>query len=425
MKKLLTISLFSLLIISLFSLPLLAQDKETVTVAVGGNSVDSAKDLADMYMEENPEINVEILETPSSSTERLDLYLQFFEAKSSKADVYTVDVVWPGMLSDHLIDFNDYGAEEISDKHFESIIENNTLDGRLIAMPWYTDGGLLYYRTDLLEEYGYDGPPKTWDELEKMAKTIQEGEREENSDFWGYVWQGNAYEGLTCNALEWIASHDGGQIVNSDKEITVFNDQAIKAIDRAASWIGEITPPSVTGLQEEDSRHIWQNGNAAFIRNWPYIYSLGNSDDSAIKGKFDVAPLPGDESGMTASTLGGWQLAVSKYSKNKKAAADVAMFMASEEAQKYRAIEESYNPTIKSLYEDEEVLEANPFFEDLYEVFMNTVPRPATVTAPNYNEVSTNFFQSVHSVLSEEKEAEEALGNLQYEIQDITGLEIK
>ncbi|MFW6377501.1 MAG: ABC transporter substrate-binding protein [bacterium] len=365
MKKLIKISLFLLLIISLFSIPLLAEEQETVTVAVGGNSVDSAKELADMYMEENPEINVEISETPSSSTERLDLYLQYFEAKSSKVDVYTIDVVWPGMLDDHLIDFNNYGAEKIIDKHFDAIVENNTLDGRLIALPWYTDGGLLYYRKDLLEEYGYDGPPKTWDKLEEMAATIQDGEREKgNEDFWGFLWQGNAYEGLTCDALEWVASHDGGQIVNSDKEITIYNDQAIKAIDRAASWVGEISPSSVTGLEEEDSRHIWQNGNAAFIRNWPYIYSLGNSEDSAIKDKFDVSPLPGDEPGMSASTLGGWQLAVSKYSKNKEAAADVAMFMASEKAQKYRAIEESYNPTIKSLYEDDEVLEARPFFED-------------------------------------------------------------
>ncbi|CCU80118.1 Maltose/maltodextrin ABC transporter, substrate binding periplasmic protein MalE [Halanaerobium saccharolyticum subsp. saccharolyticum DSM 6643] len=426
MKRLIKISLFSLLIISLFSIPLLAQDQEIVTIAVGGNSVDSAKELANMYMEKNPETNVEILETPSSSTERLDLYLQFFEAKSSEVDVYTVDVVWPGILADHLIDFNDYGAEKIVDKHFDAIVENNTLDGRLIAMPWYTDGGLLYYRTDLLEEYGYDAPPKTWDKLEEMAATIQAGEREKgNQDFWGFLWQGNAYEGLTCDALEWVASHNGGQIVNSNKEITIYNDQAIKAIDRAASWVGEISPPSVTGLQEESSRHIWQNGNAAFIRNWPYIYSLGNSEDSAIKGKFDVSPLPGDEPGMSASTLGGWQLAVSKYSQNKEAAADVAMFMASEKAQKYRAIEESYNPTIKSLYEDEEVLAARPFFEDLYGVFMNAVPRPSTVTAPNYNEVSTSFFQSVHSVLNGEQEAAEALGNLQYEIQDITGFEIK
>jgi|Wag4MinimDraft_9_1082661.scaffolds.fasta_scaffold00020_1 trehalose/maltose transport system substrate-binding protein len=426
MKKLVKISILSLIIISLISIPLLAQNKDTVTIAVGGNSVDSAKDLANMYMEENPEINVEILETPSSSTERLDLYLQFFEAKSSEVDVYTVDVVWPGILADHLIDFNDYGAEKIIDKHFDAIVENNTLDGRLIAMPWYTDGGLLYYRTDLLEEYGYDSPPKTWDKLEEMAATIQAGEREKgNQDFWGFLWQGNAYEGLTCDALEWVASHDGGQIVNSDKEITIYNDQAIKAIDRAASWVGEISPSSVTGLQEESSRHIWQNGNAAFIRNWPYIYSLGNSEESAIRGKFDVSPLPGDEPGMSASTLGGWQLAVSKYSQNKEAAADVAMFMASEEAQKYRAIEESYNPTIKSLYEDNEVLEARPFFEDLYGVFMNAVPRPSTVTAPNYNEVSTSFFQSVHSVLTGDQEAAEALGNLQYEIQDITGFEIK
>ncbi len=175
---------------------------------------------------------------------------------------------------------------------------------------------LLYYRTDLLEKYGFDGPPATWDELEEMAKKIQEGERADNPDFWGFVWQGNAYEGLTCDALEWIKSSGGGSIVEPDGSISINNEAAVAALERAAAWIGEISPPGITGFLEEDSRRSWQAGNAAFMRNWPYAYSLGNADDSAIKGKFDVCPLPGAEAGMSAATLGGWQIAVSKYSAN-------------------------------------------------------------------------------------------------------------
>ena len=126
---------------------------------------------------------------------------------------------------------------------------------------------------------------------------------------------------------------------------------------------------------------MFQNGNAAFMRNWPYAWSLGNAKDSKISGKIGVSALPkGGAGGQNAATLGGWQLAVSKYSKNPAIAADLVMFMTSAESQKYRAINGSYNPTIAALYKDKDVLAANPFFGSLYDVFTSAVPRPATAT---------------------------------------------
>ena len=185
-------------------------------------------------------------------------------------------MIWPGDLAEHFVDLYEYGAAGVAAEHFPAIIQNNTVDGELIGIPWFTDAGLLYYRTDLLEKYGYDSPPATWDELEEMAQTIQDGERAEgNQDFWGYVWQGNAYEGLTCDALEWIKSNDGGTIVSPDRVITINNDNAIEIVDQAAGWVGTISPPGVTGFAEEDARNMWQAGNAAFMRNWPYAYSPG------------------------------------------------------------------------------------------------------------------------------------------------------
>lgn len=158
-----------------------------------------------------------------------------------------------------------------------------------------------------------------------------------------------------------------------------------------------------------------------FMRNWPYAYSLGNSEDSPIKDKFGVSPLPGKDDDLSAATLGGWQLAVSKYSNNPEVAADLALFMASENEQKIRAIEGSMNPTIESLYQDEEVVEASPFFGELYDVFTNAVARPSTVTAPNYNDVSTLFFQAVHSVLTENEDARTAIEYLELDLEDETG----
>lgn len=389
-----------------------------------GQELELNEKLAKEYMDSNPNVEIKIFDSPDAAQDRLGLYLQFLEAKSSEVDIYQIDVIWPGDLANHLLNLYDYGAKDIVDKHFAPIVENNTVNGELKAIPWFTDAGLLYYRSDLLEKYDQK-VPTTWDELEATAKIIQEGERAENPDFWGYVWQGNAYEGLTCDALEWIDSNGGGNIINKDKKITINNEKAVEIINQAASWVGTISPEGVTSFAEEDARNMFQGGNAAFMRNWPYAYSLGNSDDSAVKGKFDVAPLPNGDSGHGSAALGGWQLAVSKYSENTEVAADVALFMANEKSQKMRAIEGSFNPTIKSLYEDEEVLEASPFFGSLYDVFINATPRPSTQTAPNYNAVSTAFFTSVHSVLTGEVDAESALEELELDLQDITGFEIE
>jgi trehalose/maltose transport system substrate-binding protein len=237
------------------------------------------------------------------------------------------------------------------------------------------------------------------------------------------VWQGNAYEGLTCDALEWIASNDGGRIIEPDGVITVNNPNAIEIVDLAASWVGTISPPGVTGFGEEDARNLWQAGNAAFMRNWPYAYSLGQGEGSAVAGVFDVTPLPaGDAMGGTpAATLGGWQLGVSRYSENPELAADVAFFLASYEEQKLRAIVGSYNPTIMALYEDPDVLEATPFFGALYDVFINAVARPSTITAPDYAQVSSAFFRAVHSVLTGEEDAETALALLELDLEAQTG----
>jgi trehalose/maltose transport system substrate-binding protein len=399
---------------------------QTVTVAAGavGQELELTLAAAQRFMELNPGVTVNVLDTPDLADDRLGLYLQFFQAQSPEVDVYQIDVIWPGDLAVHFADLFEFGAREVADQHFPAIIENNTVGGHLIGIPWFTDAGLLYYRTDLLEQYGFDGPPATWSELTEMAQVIQDGERAAgNADFWGFVWQGNAYEGLTCDALEWIASNDGGSIISPDGVITVNNPNAVEIIDLAASWVGTISPSGVTGFAEEDARLMFQAGNAAFMRNWPYAYALGMAPDTAISGLFDVSPLPaGDvDGGHPAATLGGWQLGVSRYSQNPELAAQVALFLASYDEQKIRAVEGSLNPTIMALYEDPEVLEAAPFFGSLFDVFVNAVARPSTATAPNYAQVSSAFYTAVHSVLTGQEDAETALAILELDLEALTG----
>ena len=157
------------------------------------------------------------------------------------------------------------------------------------------------------------------------------------------------------------------------------------------------------------------------MRNWPYAWSLGNKDDSPIKGKIGVAALPkGGANGKNAATLGGWQLAVSKYSKVEKEAADLAMYMTSPEVQKDRAINGSYNPTIPSLYKDKDVLAANPFMGDLFDVFTSAVARPATVTGLKYPEVSNAFWDATHEVLSGKSNGAAAVKKLEGKLKQVT-----
>jgi trehalose/maltose transport system substrate-binding protein len=363
--------------------------------------------------------SVTIVSTPNSTTERLALYQQLLAAGAEDIDVFQIDVIWPGILGTHFIDLSQYsdGAE---DDHFPAIVDNNTIDGELKAMPWYTDAGVLYYRADLLEKHGADAP-ETWQELTETARMIQAAERAEGNDgMWGFVYQGRAYEGLTCDALEWIDSFGGGTIIDENGDITINNPQAIEAIDLAGSWVGDIAPPGVLNYAEEEARGVFQSGNAVFMRNWPYAWSLSQSEDSPIRGKVGVVALPkGGEDGQNTGTLGGWQLAVSRYSENAEIAADLVMYLTSYEEQKRRAIEGSYNPTIAALYEDSEVLEAAPFFGDLYETFTNAVARPSKVTGEKYNRVSNAFWNAVHSVKSGQADAASALADLEGQLNGI------
>jgi trehalose/maltose transport system substrate-binding protein len=287
-------------------------------------------------------------------------------------DVYIVDVIWPGIAAGHASDLKQYFTEKELGEFFPRIVENNTVQGKLVAVPFFTDAGLLYYRTDLLEKYGFKNPRNSWSELQQMARTIQDGERKSGSpDFWGFMWQGGAYEGLTCNGLEWLASNGAGTIVEPNGKISINNPQTKSALAMAKGWVGTISPKGVTNYQEEEGRNAFQEGRAAFLRNWPYVYALANGKESAVKGHFDVTYLPqGDGPNAThAACLGGWQLMLSAYSKNKDAAAKLIKYMVSYETQKEHAIKLSRLPTRPAVYEDKDVLAAQPWFSRLLPVF--------------------------------------------------------
>lgn len=385
----------------------------TITLSCGavGTELELCRTGAEAWASQTGH-TVKVVSTPNSSSERLALYQQLLSAQADDIDVFQIDVIWPGLLAEHLVDLKPY-TNEVIDRYYPAMIANNTVDGRLVAMPWFASVGVLYYRLDLLQKYG-ESVPTTWDDLAPVARRIQAAERAAgHDDLWGYVWQGRAYEGLTCNALEWIASDGGGTIVEPDGKVTVDNPAARRALARAASWVDTISPPGVLNYAEEEARGLFQAGHAVFMRNWPYAWALAQGADSPVRGKVGVAPLPGGKQHNSLSTLGGWQLAVSRYSRHPAIAADLVRFLTSADEQKRRAIKGSLNPTLPALYRDAEILAAAPFFGDLEDIMRTAVPRPSSVTGRRYNQVSHGFWTAVHQVLTGKQAPETSLAGLQ------------
>lgn len=364
---------------------------------------------------------VKLVTMPPSSSEQFSQYRLWLAAGNTDVDVYQTDIVWAPQLADQFVDLT-AAAKDVIGQHFPSVVASQTVDGKLVAMPMYTDAPAMFYRKDLLDKYGKQ-PPKTWKEMAETAKEIQDKERAAGQkDMWGFVFQGSAYEGLTCNALEWVASAGGGHIVETNGDITINNEKAAAALDMAKSWIGTISPQGALAYKEEEARGVWQTGNSVFMRNWPYAYALGNGADSAIKGKFSVAPLPAGADGEApASTLGGWNVAVSKYSKSQDAAIELVKFLTSAETQKKRAVELSNMPTIAALYDDKDVAAAQPFMPQWKPIFETAVPRPSAATKVKYNEVSSKFWGAVHNTLSGSGTAQENLELLEVELTDLKG----
>lgn len=362
-----------------------------------------------------------VVSMPTATSERLALYQQFLSAKESSIDVFQVDVVWPGVLKNHLLDLTPYVPESEIQRHFPSTIAALKVDGKLMGLPLYTDVGVLHYRKDLLDKY-HLSVPETWDELTRFARIIQDGERKAgDKDFWGFVWEGRANESLTCNAMEWLASSDGGTIVDDTGKVTIVNSNAAAALDRAASWVSTITPPGVLNYTEEEARGVFQSGKAAFMRNWPYAWGLAQNEGSPIKGKVEMSPLPsGKKGGKHVGTLGGWELAVSRYSLQPEKAADLVRYMTGPEVQKQYAIRGAYTPTIIALFQDPEVLKVMPQSQVLRKALDDAVARPSRITGLRYNQVSNGFWNAVHATLSKDGDAMVNLQSFEHRLHRIS-----
>ena len=366
-------------------------------------------------------IPVTYVPAPMGKPTRLESYLTWLGRGDKTPDVYQADVTEIGRLAPHMIDLTPFLAAEAQEQ-IPSVMAHHYVEGRMVAFPLYTDVGLLLYRTDLLDAYGFGRPPETWDELEVMARRIQAGQRAAGRPhFWALAWPGESGDDLLCVALEVQAAHGGGRIVESDRTISVNNRGAARAMSRMKGWVGTISPPGVTAYGPVDARNLWISGDAAFLLSWPYAYAMSQEEGAPVRGKVGVAAVPSG-GGPRVGTLGGWQLSVSRYSERPAEAAALVRFLIRREEQKRRAIVLGGLPPARHLYDDPEVRAAHPHFPMLERLILEgTVVRPATETGSSYTAVSEAYVGALHSVLKGEAEPAAALAALESELAAITG----
>ena len=402
-----------------------AREPVTLTYPHGWYSEpDEVKKTAALSQQFTTETGVRIrdIPTPESTLDGLDLLVKLLRMGSSGADLVHVDLIWSAVLEPDLIDLQPNLAAEVSSVE-PQLLPSYTVNGKVVAVPYQVNVGALEYRSDLLHEYGYDHPPKTWSELESMAERIQTGEHAKGKkEFWGYVWQGAAAEGLTCNALEWQAAEGGGRIIEQDRSISVNNPATIRAWQRAKSWIGRISPPSVVAYREGDSINMFDSGKAAFNRVW-----LGRTiarDQGAHQMYWrpsrpvvttGFAAIPGGPGGSGA-TLGGYGLAVSGHTIHRREAVQYVGFLTRAQIQSFEKGTSFVNQPGGSSASDA----YNQFDESIRRGSL-VVHRPSVETGALYKQVSAAYIGAVHSVLTGKKDARKAADELEKQLIQITG----
>ena len=369
--------------------------------------------LLDEFERQHPGVVVRDETLPAGSDEQHQFYAINLQARSAAFDVLAVDVIWVAEFAHAgwLRELTRLLPPAERAAFFPGPIEAVTHQGRVYAVPWFVDAGLLYYRKDLLEKHAFP-VPRTWEELVRTARAVMAREPR----IAGFVWQGKQYEGLVCNALEYLWSNGGGVLSGGRIVLdTPRNRQALAFMSDLVHRFG-VTPGSVTTATEEPSRHVFGQGRALFMRNWPYAWRLFQDPGSRVHGKVGVTTLPHFEGGIPAATLGGWQLAVNRHSRQAAAASELVRHLTSVQAQKRLALAYGFQPARTALYRDPELLAAQPLLQVLERVFATARPRPVT---PYYVRVSQVLQSELSAIISGRKSPEAALAAAERKLRKI------
>ena len=363
------------------------------------------------FEQENPGVRVKDEILPSSSDEQHQFYAINLQARSSDFDVFALDVIWVAEFAQAgwLRDITPLLPMTERKDFFPGPIAAVTREDRIYALPWFIDAGLLYYRKDLLAKYRL-APPRSWDELVHDASVVMARE----PGLYGFVWQGKQYEGLVCNALEYLWSNGGGVIRNGRVTLDSVANRHALAFMRDLITRYRVSPPFVTTLTEEPSREIFGQGKAVFLRNWPYAWRLFEAPGSAVRGKVGISVLPHFAGGSSAATLGGWQLGINRYSRHAAQAEQLVRFLGSAAAQMDLALAYGFSPPRRSLYHDRGLKAAAPFLVSLEPVFEKARPRPVS---PFYVPMSQVLQSEFSAAVSGIKTPSAALAAAQQQLQ--------
>ena len=399
------IAMIATLLAVSFGLVSQAQD-ETVTISflVRAVEAEQLQLLADEFEAEHPNIRVDLVDGPNASDDVENLYTTSFLLGDSPYDLVYADVVWIPKFAaaGWLEDISDRVSEDELAEFLEADVVSGEYDGGLYRMPFRSDMGMLYYRTDLLEEAGID-PPDTFDELIAAAEAV----REQDSSITGFVWQGAQYEGLITNYVELLAGSGGFWIDPDTNEVGLDSEEALTALEFMQTVIREgITPGGVTNYREEESLRPFQNGNALFLRNWPYVWAEANQEGSPVDGRIALKPMVHAEGQSSAACLGGWGFGLVADSPHPDEAWEVVEYFTSAEAQKKFVLEYAYVPSRRDLFTDPDILAEFDHYEDLLEVAENTVPRPPV---GQYAQVSDILQRYLSAAITNQMSAERAL----------------
>ena len=368
--------------------------------------------LVDQFNKSNKNVHVTYTNGPNSTDQLRQTIVTALRARSGAQDILSMDIIWPAEFASNgwTAKLDDKWPSSERAKYLPGPVQGCTFQGSIWAAPLRTDAGLLYRRTDIVQT-----APTTYDDMTTMAaQGVSSGKTK-----YGYLWQAAQYEGLVCDFIEVLAGYGGSVLDPNDaKKVTINSPEANAALTKMVSWVGGISPKAITTFMEEDARTSFQNGDATFMRNWPYAYSLGNdATKSKIANKFDVSVLPyGGSNSTPHSCIGGWQLGINAFSKNVDAAWEFVKYMLSPEAQKTSASEASVFSTLLAVYDDPGVLAAQPFFKNVKPVFATAVPRPVS---PKYPDITTAIQARIHAALIGQSSVADALSSLASDLQSI------
>ena len=374
--------------------------KGEVTYCTGKDTSGAQKESVKLFNEENKAagLSARLLEFPESADEQRNQFVQRQEAKSGECDIFYADVVWTAEFAsqDWLLDMTPY-VESRKAEFIPATFDTATYDGKTWAVPKQSDAAFLYYRTDQV-----DSPPATWQEVYDIAAQND-----------GIVYQGAAYEGLTCAFLE-IAFAAGGSVLSEDGKTATFDSaENLKALEFMVGGIKDgAAPKSVTTYMEEQARRSFEAGRATFQRNWPYAFAIGKANKDAPK--FEVMPFPDFEGAGKAGILGGHNLVVSAFSKNPGGALALIDYLTSEESIKRDAAKYSLAPVLQAVYDDPEVQKAMPFAAELKEAIAQAKSRPVS---PVYTQISQAIYKNVNEALSGKVTPADALKTGQSEME--------